>query len=135
MKNYNTGRSWVFYFSMIITFLLTSYSSAEIPKGEIVIKLETVAIGLTAPIYATNAGDGSGRLFIVEQSGQIRIVENDVLLPTPFLDIADKIPALNAFFDERGLLGLAFHPDYATNGPGTGVSSGLRNKRAIFHSL
>jgi glucose/arabinose dehydrogenase len=97
-------------------FLSASYSFAEIPKGEIVIKLETVATGLSAPIYATNAGDGSGRLFIVEQSGQIRIVENDVLLPTPFLDIADKIPALNAFFDERGLLGLAFHPDYATNG-------------------
>jgi len=116
MKNHNTGRSWVFYFSMIMIALFTSYSSAEIPKGDIVIKLETVATGLTAPIYATNAADGSGRLFIVEQSGQIRIVENDVLLPTPFLDIADKLPALNAFFDERGLLGLAFHPDYAING-------------------
>lgn len=116
MKNHNTGRFWVFYFFVTMIVLLTRYSSAEIPKGDIVIKLETVASGLTAPIYATNAGDGSGRLFIVEQSGQIRIVENDVLLPTPFLDIADKLPALNAFFDERGLLGLAFHPDYATNG-------------------
>jgi glucose/arabinose dehydrogenase len=104
------------YFFMAIVISLTNYSYAEIPTGDIVIKLETVATGLTAPVYATHAGDGSGRLFIVEQSGQIRIVQNDVLLPTPFLDIADKIPALNPFFDERGLLGLAFHPDYATNG-------------------
>ncbi|MHC4477068.1 MAG: PQQ-dependent sugar dehydrogenase [Planctomycetota bacterium] len=104
------------YLFMTIIVLLTSCSFAEIPKGDIVIKLETVATGLTAPVYATHADDGSGRLFIVEQSGQIRIVQNDVLLPTPFLDIADKLPALNTFFDERGLLGLAFHPDYETNG-------------------
>ncbi|MHC4891198.1 MAG: PQQ-dependent sugar dehydrogenase, partial [Planctomycetota bacterium] len=117
MKNRNTEMcrvSYCFFMTMFVSF--ASYSFAEIAKGDIVIKLEAVATGLTAPIYATNAGDGSGRLFIVEQSGQIRIVENDVLLPTPFLDIADKIPALNSFFDERGLLGLAFHPDYATNG-------------------
>lgn len=116
MKNCKTQMRKVAFFFTTIIVLLTSYTSAEIPKGDIVIKLETVATGLTAPIYATHAGDGSGRLFIVEQSGQIRIVENDVLLPTPFLDIADKLPALNAFFDERGLLGLAFHPDYSTNG-------------------
>jgi glucose/arabinose dehydrogenase len=116
MKNRSAEMWWVSCFFMTIILSLTSYSLAEIPKGDIVIKLETVATGLSAPIYATHAGDGSGRLFIVEQSGQIRIVQNDVLLPTPFLDIADKLPALNAFFDERGLLGLAFHPDYPTNG-------------------
>ncbi|NIP25494.1 MAG: CHRD domain-containing protein [Phycisphaerae bacterium] len=116
MKNHNSKTRGLGFLFMTILLLSASYSLGEIPKGDIVIKLETVATGLTAPIYATNAGDGSGRLFIVEQSGQIRIVENDVLLPTPFLDISDKLPALNAFFDERGLLGLAFHPDYATNG-------------------
>jgi glucose/arabinose dehydrogenase len=91
-------------------------SFAEIPKGDIIIRLETVASGLTAPLGVTHAGDGSGRLFIVEQSGQIRIVQGGELLPTPFLDLSGEIPALNAFFDERGLLGLAFHPEYATNG-------------------
>lgn len=100
----------------MIVLCLGWNTNAQIPKGNITIELEPVATGLVAPIYATHAGDGSGRLFIVEQSGQIRIVGNDVLLPTPFLDISGKIPALNAFFDERGLLGLAFHPDYATNG-------------------
>ena len=106
----------VFYLALTMALLSTGRLSAQIPKGPIVIELETVAAGLTAPIYATHAGDGSGRLFIVEQSGQIRIVQNGVLLPTPFLDISGKIPVLSSFFDERGLLGLAFHPDYETNG-------------------
>ena len=87
-----------------------------IPTGPITIELQPVAAGLTAPVGVTHAGDGSGRLFIFEQSGQIQIVENGVLLPTPFLDISAKLPVLNPFFDERGLLGLAFHPNYATNG-------------------
>jgi glucose/arabinose dehydrogenase len=97
----------------------SSWSAATfggVPQGDIVIKLETVASGLVAPLSVTHAGDGSGRLFIVEQSGQIRIVEDDVLLPAPFLDIADLLPDLGGFFDERGLLGLAFHPNYSNNG-------------------
>jgi glucose/arabinose dehydrogenase len=98
-------------------FLLVSTASfAQITKGDITIELETVASGLTAPLGVTHAGDRSGRLFIWEQSGQVRIVEDGVLLPAPFLDISAKLPALNPFFDERGLLGLAFHPDYEQNG-------------------
>ena len=72
--------------------------------------LDTVEIHL-ALVGVTHAGDQSGRLFIWDQAGQIRIVADGTLLPTPFLDIADRLPDLNAFFDERGLLGLAFHPD------------------------
>lgn len=87
-----------------------------IPIGDLVIELETVASGLTAPVSVTHAGDGSGRLFITEQTGQIRIVEHEQLLTTPFLDISGKLPVLNPFFDERGLLGLAFHPRYRGNG-------------------
>jgi glucose/arabinose dehydrogenase len=91
-------------------------AAQTIPKGARTIELETVASGLVSPDGVTHAGDGSGRLFIVEQSGQIRIVDDGVLLPAPFLDIADRLPVLDGFFDERGLLGLAFHPDYETNG-------------------
>jgi glucose/arabinose dehydrogenase len=81
------------------------------------IELEVVADGLTSPVFLTHAGDASGRLFIVDQAGQIRVVDQTgTLLPAPFLDLTAKIPALNAFFDERGVLGLAFHPDYASNG-------------------
>ncbi|MCH7527424.1 MAG: PQQ-dependent sugar dehydrogenase, partial [Planctomycetes bacterium] len=88
----------------------------KIPKGDITIGLELVASGLTAPVYATNAGDGSGRLFVVDQAGLIRIVDNGELLEEPFLDLTDRIVEVNPGFDERGLLGLAFHPNYADNG-------------------
>jgi glucose/arabinose dehydrogenase len=60
-----------------------------------------------------HAGDGSGRLFVVEQPGRIRIVENGQLLETPFLDITDRV---NDGGNEQGLLGLAFHPNYEQNG-------------------
>jgi len=81
-----------------------------------IVELETVVSGLTAPVGLTHAGDGSGRLFIVEQTGQIRIVEDGTLLATPFLDISGLLPVLNSFFDERGLLGVAFHPAYEGSG-------------------
>jgi glucose/arabinose dehydrogenase len=81
-----------------------------------IIELETLASGLTAPLGVTHAGDGSGRQFITDQAGQVWVVDGGNLLTTPFLDISTKLPALNPFFDERGLLGLAFHPDYERNG-------------------
>ena len=68
--------------------------------------------GLNAPDFVTNAGDGSGRLFILEQDGLIRIFQNGNLLATSFLDIRDRVLSGG----ERGLLGLAFHPQYAQNG-------------------
>jgi glucose/arabinose dehydrogenase len=72
---------------------------------------------LSSPVMATHAGDGSGRLFVADQVGQIRIIDaNGDLLPTPFLVISSRMVTLDANFDERGLLGVAFHPDYANNG-------------------
>ncbi len=65
------------------------------------------------PIGIENAGDGSGRLFIVQQPGVIAVWDGTQFLPTPFLDIQDRV---NDNSSERGLLGLAFHPDYETNG-------------------
>jgi glucose/arabinose dehydrogenase len=72
---------------------------------------QQIASGLTNPVVIANAGDGSGRLFIVEQAGRIRIYQNNGILATPFLDISANIEAGS----EKGLLGLAFHPSYATN--------------------
>ncbi len=81
------------------------------------IGLEPVATGLISPVSVTHANDGSGRLFIVDQGGFIRVVDAaGNLLATPFLDLTSKIVPLDAGFDERGVLGLAFHPDFATNG-------------------
>ncbi len=72
--------------------------------------------GFRSPIYATHAGDGSGRLFVLEQTGRVWIVEADgTRLDTPFLDLSDKVSQFEGY-SERGLLGLAFHPEYAENG-------------------
>jgi len=70
-----------------------------------------IADGLVAPVDLQNAGDA--RLFVIEQGGVIRIVRGGELLPEPFLDLRDRV---NASGSERGLLGLAFHPDFAGSG-------------------
>src|SRR5918999_6104258 len=70
-----------------------------------------VANGLANPLHLT-APAGDARLFVVEQPGRIRIVQGGRLLERAFLDITSKV----ASGGERGLLGLAFHPSYATNG-------------------
>jgi glucose/arabinose dehydrogenase len=68
---------------------------------------------LVSPVGFAHAGDGSKRLFICEQSGTIRIVQHGMLLPVPFLDLTPRVLPLNpSGADERGLLGLAFHPQY-----------------------
>jgi len=73
---------------------------------------EIVASGFGYPLQVTNAGDGSGRLFVVEQSGLIKIVKSGQVLEQPFLDARNLI----SFGSERGLLGLVFHPQYSHNG-------------------
>ncbi len=74
---------------------------------------ELIASGLNRPVDIQPANDGSGRLFIIEKYGVIRIYENGGLLDQPFLDISDRV---NDRSNEMGLLGLAFHPDYEQNG-------------------
>jgi glucose/arabinose dehydrogenase len=74
---------------------------------------EMVATGLKSPVEMTNAADGSGRIFIVEQNGRIRVLQNGEVLRIPYLDIRDRV-GRNA--NEQGLLGLAFHPRYEENG-------------------
>jgi len=71
-----------------------------------------ITSGLTSPVDIANAGDGTNRLFIVQQNGIIKIDSAGVLLSTPFLDVSSIV-----LYDggERGLLSLAFHPGYATN--------------------
>ena len=76
--------------------------------GSTAIALRTVAHGFDQPVFVTNAGDGRGRLFVVEQPGRIRIVRDGGILPTPFLDIHDRVGCCG----ERGLLGLAFAPGF-----------------------
>lgn len=77
------------------------------------LKLETVIEGLTRPTYLTNAGDGSGRIFVLEKPGRIRIFRNGALIAQPFLDITDRVGSTS---NEQGLLGMAFSPSFASNG-------------------
>jgi glucose/arabinose dehydrogenase len=72
-----------------------------------------IADGFTSPVAIAHAGDGSDRLFVVEKPGVIRVVAGGDLLPDPFLDIRDRVEAGGS---EQGLLGLAFHPSFSTNG-------------------
>jgi glucose/arabinose dehydrogenase len=85
-----------------------------IPKGDKQVLITPVATGLVAPVRLTHAGDS--RLFVVDQIGQIRIIDHTGLRPTPFLDLSSKMVTLRPRYDERGLLGLAFHPNFAQNG-------------------
>jgi glucose/arabinose dehydrogenase len=100
-----------------------------IPTGDVRIHLQVVADGLTAPNGLMVAPGGASRLFVVDQPGQVWIIRDGALLPEPFLDVSDRLVDLGIFgtgdpfgdFDERGLLGLAFHPDYdAPGAPGFG---------------
>lgn len=80
-------------------------------------RLEQIATGLAAPVDLDAPDDGSGRLFVVDQMGQIRVIDSeDNLLETPFLDLRDHLVTLGTNYDERGLLGMAFHPEYDQNG-------------------
>ena len=78
---------------------------------------QPVATGLRNPLAAVHAGDGSGRLFIAEQIGVVRVLDRDNnLLPEPFLDIRSDVLTSSRKGDERGFLGMAFHPNHAENG-------------------
>lgn len=75
------------------------------------LRLEFLVGGLRSPLFLTHAGDGSGRTFILEQSGRIRIFNGTSLVGAPFLDISARVRSGG----ETGLLGLAFHPNFAAN--------------------
>lgn len=84
---------------------------------EPVVRLEEVASGLTAPVDLDAPDDGSGRLFITDQIGLVHIIDSEgQLLSLPLLDLREKMVSLNSNYDERGLLGLAIHPDFSNNG-------------------
>ena len=91
--------------------------SAHMSKNLKTLDLEVVAEGLTSPLGLLEVPDGSNRRFIYDQIGLVHIVDAaGNVLPTPFMDLRDRMVTLNAGFDERGLIGFTFHPDYATNG-------------------
>jgi glucose/arabinose dehydrogenase len=100
----------------LISLLLSAALLLVVPRarsaGSLNVSLASFATGLSSPVDIANAGDS--RLFVVERAGYIRIVQsNGTVVGTPFLDIASRVFSSGS---EQGLLGLAFHPDYASNG-------------------
>lgn len=106
MKLHPTSTLLILLVGMAVT------ATAGMPMPPELVITEVVS-GLSSPVEVTNADDGSGRIFVLERAGRIRIVENGVLLAVPFLDIDSVVNSSGA---EQGLLGLAFDPDYANNG-------------------
>lgn len=93
--------------------LTTKSSTSSVPE----INLKLIAGGFTAPIDFVSAEDGTGRMFIVDQTGVIKVMlANGTMLKEPLMDVRDRMVELDPGYDERGLLGLAFHPDFAKNG-------------------
>jgi glucose/arabinose dehydrogenase len=86
-------------------------SSGARSRAGVMIAANVAVQGLDDPVDVANAGDGSGRLFVLEQAGVIRVIRDGASLERPFLDIRERI----ASGGERGLLGLAFHPDYPSD--------------------
>jgi glucose/arabinose dehydrogenase len=106
---------------LFLAVMLAGRSQAEahltaLAQGTVVwpnIALTLTVDGLTQPVHVTHAGDGSGRLFVVEKAGVIRIVRNGSLEPVPFLSIAGRVGSSGG---EQGLLSVAFPPGYTIKG-------------------
>lgn len=80
---------------------------------DISLKLEKIAEGLHSPVAA--AFSPEGLMLVCEQTGQIRVLKNNKLIDKPFLDLENKLVKISGAYDERGLLGIALHPDYGSN--------------------
>jgi glucose/arabinose dehydrogenase len=96
--------SWLRWCSVLLLLLAEGPACA--------VELEPVTSGLTNPLYLTHARDASGRLFVVEQAGVVRVFAPGATTSTVFLDISDRVLSGG----EQGLLGLTFHPQYPANG-------------------
>ncbi|HUP30920.1 MAG TPA: PQQ-dependent sugar dehydrogenase [Usitatibacter sp.] len=97
-----------------LTALALAFAAAAVAAPSITV--QPFITGLASPLEVSHANDGSGRLFVVEQGGRVRIVKNGALLATPFLDISAAAGGPVKAGGEQGLLGLAFHPGYLLNG-------------------
>ena len=114
MKERHVNRAaWIVW--VAVCLLVVGCGGVQHPSpapSPVAISLQVVASGLSVPLDLEQPNDGSGRLFVVEQRGTIKIVQNGALLPQPFLDVSNKV----IFKGEMGLLGLTFHPAFQANG-------------------
>src|SRR5262249_26844086 len=90
---------------------ISPFPRTEPARAEAAVGVQAVVSGLDSPLYVTNAHDGSGRLFIVEQAGVVKVAQPGSA-PTIFLDIRDRV----LYTDFQGLLGFTVHPGFSSNG-------------------
>ncbi len=95
-----------------------------IQKGNVSVELEEIVTGLASPLYLTTIGGSSGALLVVDQAGKVFVILDGQILAQPFLDVTGRLVSPLGIlgthdeddFDERGLLGLALHPDFSRSG-------------------
>jgi glucose/arabinose dehydrogenase len=104
---------WVVVIVLMALVSVTPLMAQE--AEEHVLGVQLVAEGMSAPVALASPNDGTNRLFVVDQAGTIWMVSPEGAI-TPFLDLTGLIVPLRTDYDERGVLGLAFHPDYINNG-------------------
>src|SRR5450432_915170 len=101
--------------SLILIQSCRKHDNNPPPSGSYDLKL--IADGFVSPITLVDAPDETKRLFVVDQVGKVWIIKADgTKMPNPFIDVSNKIVSLAPDYDERGLLGLAFHPNFKHNG-------------------
>ena len=101
----------------IVVILFATVGDEPAAEAPTTVRLDKVADGFAAPVALVAAADGSERLFVVDQIGVISVLTGGGrVLDEPLLDLADRLISLNMTYDERGLLGMALHPDFARNG-------------------
>jgi len=103
--------------SLVVTCMLPLLFLNHAPAQPPVLKLSLTKIagGFTSPVGMASPRDGTGRIFVIEQGGKVRIIKNNTVLDRPFISISEKVDGLNIAYSEKGLLGIAFHPEYRTN--------------------
>ena len=105
-------QSGILFFSIVAALMFSGCPM----KPDIVFKLSPLAEGFVHPVSMAVPDDGTGRIFIVDQIGKISVIDAARnLLSQPFLDVTLEMVTLDSAYDERGLLGMAFHPQYSTN--------------------
>jgi glucose/arabinose dehydrogenase len=110
----STRRIATFFWAALLVGSLANCGGSKVTSAapsSISIATQVLVTGLSSPLDLEHPNDSSGRLFVVEQGGTIRIIQNGALLPQPFLDISSKV----VVDGEMGLLGVTFHPNFATN--------------------
>jgi glucose/arabinose dehydrogenase len=118
------------WFVVAVCHLVAGAVSSRSLAAQTPLQLQLVASGLQVPVLVAAPPGDLNRIFVVELPGRIRIVQNGALLPTPFLDLTNQ--GIVSYGGELGMLGLAFHPDYATNGTFYVLHSGFPFPRQVL---